>query len=239
LGALIAAWVKLVSSGPVLFRQERIGHLGARFCCLKFRTMKVNAAPSVHRRHLNHLMASNRPLMKLDTMGDSRLIPGGLWVRALGLDELPQIFNVLRGEMSLVGPRPSTAYEFALFQPCHRRRCETLPGLTGLWQVHGKNRTTFEEMMELDLAYVGNKSLLLDVKIMAATPAAILLQLGDALAGRKLAAKARLGKAVPSAPPQTGLRGGVPGPGSPAPARGPALAETRQARRRAGAGPGM
>jgi len=222
-GALVAAWVKLVSSGPVLFRQERIGHLGARFFCLKFRTMKENAAPAVHRDLMSDVISSNRPMKKLDAAGDSRLIPGGLWVRALGLDELPQIFNVLRGDMSLVGPRPPTAYEYALFQPCHRRRCQTLPGLTGLWQVNGKNRTTFGQMIELDLDYIENQSPFLDLKILAATPLAILLQLRDVRAGRKAAAKARPGKAVPCAPPQTGQRGRVPGPGSREPARGAAL----------------
>jgi lipopolysaccharide/colanic/teichoic acid biosynthesis glycosyltransferase len=199
LGAVIAAWVKLVSPGPVLFRQERIGHMGARFFCLKFRTMKVNADTLAHREHLNHLMTSNRPMKKLDALGDPRLIPGGLWLRTLGVDELPQLINVLRGEMSLVGPRPSTAYEYELLQPRHRRRCETLPGLTGLWQVNGKNRTTFEKMMELDLAYVGNKSLSLDVKIIAGTLPAILRQLQDLQAGRKAAAKARL-EEVPQPP---------------------------------------
>jgi lipopolysaccharide/colanic/teichoic acid biosynthesis glycosyltransferase len=191
LGVLIAAWVILVSAGPALFRQERIGHIGARFLCLKFRTMKVNADTAVHREHLNHLMTSNRPMKKLDASGDARLIPGGLWLRTLGLDELPQIINVLRGEMSLVGPRPSTAYEYEMFQPQHRQRCETLPGLTGLWQVKGKNRTTFEKMMELDTTYVQTKSLLLDIKILASTPTAILLQVWDVRAARKAAAQAR------------------------------------------------
>ena len=185
LGALIAAWVKLVSPGPALFRQERIGHLGARFLCLKFRTMKVNADTTVHREHLNHLMTSNQPMKKLDAKGDRRLIPGGLWLRTLGVDELPQLLNVLCGEMSLVGPRPTTAYEYEMFQPRHRRRCETLPGLTGLWQVKGKNRTTFEKMMELDIAYVESKSFFLDVEILARTLPAILLQVWDVRAARK------------------------------------------------------
>ena len=184
LGLLIAAWVKLVSPGSILFRQERIGHMGARFFCLKFRTMKVNADTSIHREHLSPLMASNRPMKKLDAAGDSRLIPGGLWLRTLGLDELPQIINILRGEMSLVGPRPSTPYEYKMFEPAHRRRCETLPGLTGLWQVHGKNRTTFQRMMELDLQYARRKSLLLDL-ILALTPAAVLLQCWDMALVRK------------------------------------------------------
>ena len=213
----IAAWVKLVSPGPVLFRQERIGHLGTRFFCLKFRTMKVNADTTVHREHLNHLMTSNRPMKKLDATGDPRLIPGGLWLRTLGLDELPQIINVLRGEMSLVGPRPSTAYEYEMFQPQHRQRCETLPGLTGLWQVKGKNRTTFEKMMELDITYVKTKSFFLDMKILARTPPAILLQVWDVRAARKAAAQAQAAELAARARLQSSLRGTVrkvPKPGS-------------------------
>jgi lipopolysaccharide/colanic/teichoic acid biosynthesis glycosyltransferase len=204
LGLLIAVWVKLVSPGPVLFRQERIGHMGSRFRCLKFRTMKVNANAEVHRDHLNRLMTSNRPMQKLDTSGDHRLIFGGLWLRALGVDELPQLINVLRGEMSLVGPRPSTAYEYEMFQPWHRRRCETLPGLTGLWQVKGKNRTTFEQMMELDLRYVETKSLFLDVKILASTPMAILTQAVDVRTVRKAAARAAALETAPRGFPQYG-----------------------------------
>jgi lipopolysaccharide/colanic/teichoic acid biosynthesis glycosyltransferase len=196
LGALIAAWVKLVSPGPALFRQERVGHKGARFFCLKFRTMKVNADPGIHRELLSRLVTSNRPMQKLDASGDPRLIAGGLWLRALGLDELPQVLNVLRGEMSLVGPRPVTTNEYEMFQPRHRRRCGTAPGLTGLWQVNGKNRTTFEKMMELDLSYVANRSLWLDLKILAGTPPAILRQVRDLQAARREAAGAQLGKAA-------------------------------------------
>ena len=114
-GMMLAVFVKIVSPGPAIFRQERIGHQGARFRCLKFRTMHVNAGNTVHQQHLHHLMASNRPMKKLDNTGDSRLIPGGLWLRTLGLDELPQFFNVLRGEMSLVGPRPATAMSMRCF----------------------------------------------------------------------------------------------------------------------------
>jgi lipopolysaccharide/colanic/teichoic acid biosynthesis glycosyltransferase len=215
LGAAIAAWVKLVSPGPALFRQERIGHLGARFLCLKFRTMKVNADSTVHREHLNHLVASNQPMKKLDATGDSRLIPGGLWLRALGVDELPQILNVLRGEMSLVGPRPCTAYEHEMYQPRHRQRCRTLPGLTGLWQVKGKNRTSFEKMMELDLTYVENKSLLLDLKILAGTLPAILLQVWDVQTGRRAAARARAAALAVPGLPQNSRPGLVPSSPSP------------------------
>jgi lipopolysaccharide/colanic/teichoic acid biosynthesis glycosyltransferase len=184
---LIALWVKIASSGPVLFRQERIGHNGVRFLCLKFRTMKVNSSTAVHQELLHQLMTSDRPMKKLDATGDSRLIPGGLWLRAFGLDELPQIINILRGEMSFVGPRPNTTYEFKMLQAQYRRRCGTLPGLTGLWQVNGKNRTTFQRMMELDLRYVERKSLWLDLKILARTPIAVLLQCWDLAAGRRTA----------------------------------------------------
>jgi lipopolysaccharide/colanic/teichoic acid biosynthesis glycosyltransferase len=182
---VIAILIKIVSPGPALFRQERVGHMGARFRCLKFRTMKVDADSTVHREHLHDLVASDKPMMKLDCTGDARLIPGGLWLRTLGLDELPQLINVLRGEMSLVGPRPSTVYEYAAFKPCYHQRCVTPPGLTGLWQVNGKNRTTFQKMMELDLQYTARKSLLLDMKILVRTLPAILLQCRDLWARRR------------------------------------------------------
>ena len=160
--------------------------------------MKVNSSAALHKQLLHQLIASNRPMKKLDTTGDERLIPGGLLLRTLGLDELPQIFNILRGEMSLVGPRPSTTYEYKMFLPEHRRRCQTLPGLTGLWQVNGKNRTTFQRMMELDLQYVERKSLWLDLKILARTPIAILRQCWD------VATRTR------TAPPGTGKLSGPP-----------------------------
>lgn len=174
---LLAVAIKLLSPGPVLFKQERVGLRGARFLCLKFRTMIVNADAGVHQGHLADLMNSDLPMVKLDAAGDPRLIPGGLWLRSLGLDELPQIINVLRGEMSLVGPRPCLPYEYDGYLPRHKHRLDTTPGLTGLWQVNGKNRTTFEQMMDLDLEYVRRKSLLLDLKILAMTIPAVLVQL--------------------------------------------------------------
>jgi lipopolysaccharide/colanic/teichoic acid biosynthesis glycosyltransferase len=237
LGAVIAAWVKLVSPGPALFRQERIGHMGARFFCLKFRTMKVNADTTVHREHLNHLMTSNRPMRKLDATGDARLIAGGLWLRTLGVDELPQVLTILRGEMSLVGPRPSTGYEYELFQPEYRRRCETLPGLTGLWQVKGKNRTTFEKMMELDITYVETKSLFLDVQIIASTLPAILLQVWDVRAARKAAAKAQPAENAVRVPPQSSPRATVLRPRIPDLTRGPVLGAAQRTGLRAGPEP--
>ncbi len=174
LGILIFTFIKIVSPGPGLFRQQRVGHLRRRFMCLKFRTMKVNADTAVHQTHLKRLMTANGQTRKLDCAGDQRLIPGGLWLRAAGVDELPQLFNVLRGEMSLVGPRPCTPFEYGLFSEHHQQRCAVQPGLTGLWQVSGKNDTTFEEMMALDLKYVRARSLWLDLKIIAWTVPAIM-----------------------------------------------------------------
>jgi len=179
LGLLIGLMVKLVSPGPALFKQQRVGYRGHRFTCLKFRTMAVNADTGVHAGHMVHLMKSARPMTKLDATGDSRLIAWGWLLRSCGLDELPQLINVLRGEMSLVGPRPCLAYECEKYQPRHWQRFETPPGLTGFWQVHGKNRTTFEEMMDMDLYYVNHKSLLLDLSIIARTIPAIVQQVID------------------------------------------------------------
>ena len=166
---VIAVLIKLASRGPVLIRQERIGLGCSRFGCLKFRTMHVDADTGVHRDHLKHLLRSDMPMVKMDAMGDPRLIRFGAILRATGIDELPQLINVLRGEMSLVGPRPCVPYEFELYEPWQRERFATLPGLTGLWQVRGKNRTTFVEMIKLDIQYARTKSLLLDLQILAAT----------------------------------------------------------------------
>jgi lipopolysaccharide/colanic/teichoic acid biosynthesis glycosyltransferase len=183
-GVLIAIYIKIVSPGPAFFRQQRVGLMGRKFMCLKFRTMKVNADTSVHQDHLKSVMTSNRPTRKLDCAGDKRLIFGGVILRSLGVDELPQVLNVLRGDMSLVGPRPCTPYEYELYRPHHRRRCDAPPGLTGLWQVSGKNRTTFEEQIKLDLHYVDNKSLWFDLKIMFLTVPAILALVWEMKANR-------------------------------------------------------
>lgn len=166
---IIALGIKIASPGPVLFRQERVGYRGRRFLCLKFRSMHCNSDVNVHKKHLNHLMRSKEPLVKLDKKRDPRLIPLGQVLRASGLDELPQIFNVLRGEMSLVGPRPCTGYEYDGYQPWQKARFAVLPGLTGLWQVSGKNTTTFEEMIRLDIRYGRELSPTQDLSILART----------------------------------------------------------------------
>jgi lipopolysaccharide/colanic/teichoic acid biosynthesis glycosyltransferase len=177
LAALIAVLIRLVSDGPVLFRQERVGHLGQRFMCLKFRTMFVGAETTTHQGHLEQLIKSAQPMVKLDSRGDSRIILCGSLLRMSGLDELPQFINVLRGEMSVVGPRPCLAYECDKYLPWQRERFNTLPGLTGLWQVSGKNQTTFTEMMQLDIHYTRNKTLWLDLAIIVKTIPAILGQI--------------------------------------------------------------
>jgi lipopolysaccharide/colanic/teichoic acid biosynthesis glycosyltransferase len=199
LGILIAIFIKLVSPGPAFFRQQRVGVMGKTFMCLKFRTMKINADTTVHENHLKQLITSNRPTRKLDGR-DKRLIFGGLILRSLGVDELPQLINILRGEMTLVGPRPCTPFEFELFLPRHKRRCEAPPGLTGLWQVSGKNKTTFEEQINLDLYYVEHKSLWLDVKIIALTIPAILALVWEMKMGHGKAAAVAAEKPPKSSP---------------------------------------
>lgn len=176
---------KMVSPGPVFFRQERAGYKGRRFKIFKFRTMLVNADTTVHQKHLTQLIGSNAPMMKLDARADRRLIPGGWILRASGLDELPQIINVLRGDMSLIGPRPCVPYEYEMFLPWQRARFDAMPGLTGLWQISGKNRTTFEEMVRLDIHYARHISFWLDMKIVLLTIPALVVQVLDTRSGRK------------------------------------------------------
>ncbi len=176
---LIALWVAVTSPGPVFYRQPRVGLKGRRFMIVKFRTMKVNAETRSHETYLEQLMISDKPMIKLDATGDPRLILGGKLLRAIGLDELPQIFNVVRGEMSVVGPRPCTIQEFDLYAPEDRERVNAVPGLTGFWQVNGKNRTTFRQMVDMDVFYAENISLRMDLKIIARTFPAIASQLVD------------------------------------------------------------
>jgi lipopolysaccharide/colanic/teichoic acid biosynthesis glycosyltransferase len=172
----VSIWIKLVSPGPLLFRQERIGYKGRHFTIFKFRTMAVNVETGSHELHLQHLINSDSPMAKLDASGDPRIIFGGRILRAMGLDELPQIFNVLRREMSLVGPRPCTVNEFQSYKSWQQERLDALPGLTGYWQVNGKNKTTFSEMINLDIYYARNLTLSLDLSILVKTVPAILGQ---------------------------------------------------------------
>jgi lipopolysaccharide/colanic/teichoic acid biosynthesis glycosyltransferase len=175
-----AAWVALVSPGPVVFVQERVGQAGRRFRCLKLRTMRAGCPTSAHQKLMDRLQDDDQPMAKLDAE-DPRLIPGARWIRALGIDELPQLWNVCRGEMSFVGPRPCVPYELNRYRPSQLARFQTLPGLTGLWQVRGKNHTTFSQMIRYDVEYARLRSLRMDVHILLSTPRTLVSQLRDAV----------------------------------------------------------
>jgi lipopolysaccharide/colanic/teichoic acid biosynthesis glycosyltransferase len=167
----IALWIKCVSRGPVLFRQQRYGLDGKPFLLWKFRTIKTNEAPSQHELHVAGLMESDGPLKKIDD--ELAIIRGGALLRKLGLDELPQLINVLKGEMSLVGPRPDVL-PMERYQPWQKDRFHVLPGITGLWQVSGKNHTTFSQMIRLDITYIRQRSVWLDLVILLKTIPALL-----------------------------------------------------------------
>jgi len=175
---LVALAVKLTSPGPVLFRQERVTVAGRIFTFLKFRSMRSDNDASGHRNYVAGLIHSDRPMRKLED--DPRILSLGRFLRRTCLDELPQLINVLRGEMSLVGPRPCLPYEAAEYARWHARRFDLLPGMTGLWQVSGKNECTFREMVRLDIAYARRLSLWLDLKILFRTPLAVLGSAGGA-----------------------------------------------------------
>lgn len=166
---VIAALVRLTSEGPAIFRQERVGLGGTRFTLLKFRSMTTHCDTQVHAAHVASLITSDKPMQKLDQQGDPRITPFGAFLRATCLDELPQLVNVLRGEMSVVGPRPCLPNEYEQYLPWQKERLNTLPGLTGLWQVSGKNDRTFTEMMHLDVKYTRERTFALDVSIIART----------------------------------------------------------------------
>jgi len=174
----IAIAVKLGSKGPVFFKQQRVGEYGSRFTFLKFRSMYVNNSAEKHKEYVKKLIAGQAEKKEggsFKLTDDPRITPVGKWIRRTSLDELPQFFNVLGGDMSLVGPRPPLPYEVEAYDVWHRRRLlEARPGITGLWQVNGRCRTKFDEMVRLDLQYARKQSLLLDVKILLRTPAAVL-----------------------------------------------------------------
>jgi lipopolysaccharide/colanic/teichoic acid biosynthesis glycosyltransferase len=179
----IAAAIKLTSPGPVFFKQERVGLNGKTFPVYKFRSMKTNCDTKEHQNYIKKFIceqnnAAVEPgVFKLTN--DSRITPIGKFLRKTSLDELPQLINVLRGDMSLVGPRPPIPYECELYDIWHRRRLLSCkPGITGLWQVTGRSRTTFDEMVRLDLKYIRDWSLWLDLKILIMTPKAVIMGSG-------------------------------------------------------------
>ncbi len=178
---VVAVLVKLSSEGPVLFRQERLGQFGEPFTFLKFRSMYANNDRKIHQEFMKRVIkgdhdgraeGGNKSVYKMTN--DPRITKIGSILRRTSLDELPQFINVLRGEMSLVGPRPPIAYECHEYDIWHRRRVlEVKPGITGLWQVRGRSRVRFDDMVRLDLQYVRTWSLWLDVQILAQTPRAL------------------------------------------------------------------
>jgi exopolysaccharide biosynthesis polyprenyl glycosylphosphotransferase len=172
--ALTALAIRLEGPGPIFFRQTRVGRHGRDFTFFKFRSM-VPGAEEV----LPDLQAHNEaegPIFKM--RADPRVTRVGRWIRRLSIDELPQLLNVLRGDMSLVGPRPPLPSEVASYQPWHRRRLDVAPGMTGLWQVSGRSKLTFDEMVMLDLYYAENWSLMLDLRILLRTVPTVLLGTG-------------------------------------------------------------
>ncbi len=183
---IIALAIKTTSRGPIFFRQQRIGQYGKCFTFLKFRSMHVNNDPSVHQEYVTKLIAGQAERKPANGNGngngvykltnDKRVTRVGAFLRRTSLDEVPQFLNVLKGDMSLVGPRPAIPYEVAAYQTWHRRRVlEVKPGITGLWQVNGRSRVTFDDMVRLDLRYARAWSPWMDIKILLRTPRAVML----------------------------------------------------------------
>ncbi len=178
---VVAALIKLTSPGPVFFRQTRVGNLAKPFTMLKFRSMHVNNDDAIHQQYVSWFIKSSSQKTGVGQPGvfkiadDPRITPIGHFIRKTSIDELPQFWNVLMGEMSLVGPRPPLPYEVEQYKAWHCRRVlEAQPGITGLWQVTGRSRTTFDEMVRLDLRYARSHSLWTDIKILLATPRAVI-----------------------------------------------------------------
>jgi lipopolysaccharide/colanic/teichoic acid biosynthesis glycosyltransferase len=176
---VLVALVRFTSAGPALFSQERLGRDRRPFTMLKLRTMHVNRDDRIHRDYVASLLSADQEanrspgngLYKLD---DPRVTSLGAWLRRTSLDEIPQLINVLRGEMSLVGPRPVLPWEAEMFAETHQRRFAVKPGITGLWQVSGRNRLTMREALELDVEYVVRRSFILDLAILFRTVPAVL-----------------------------------------------------------------
>jgi lipopolysaccharide/colanic/teichoic acid biosynthesis glycosyltransferase len=177
--AVVAVAILLDSPGPILYRQKRVGQDGVEFEMLKFRSMFVNNDQAIHQDAIKRFMHGEaldetNAGMRYKLSGDPRITRVGRFIRKTSLDELPQFINVLRGEMSLVGPRPPLAYEVALYRPSDMLRLAGKPGVTGTWQVYGRSRVTFDEMIAMDVAYLERQSLLEDVKLIVLTVPAVL-----------------------------------------------------------------
>lgn len=188
---LIALLIKLDSPGPVVFKQTRIGKDGKPFTFLKFRSMRQDADPRVHQEHMHRLIrggdTSDNPGSGDSTddgkragklSNDGRVTRVGKMIRKTTLDELPQLFNILKGEMSLVGPRPPLPYEMEMYEDWHMRRLEVLPGMASLWVLRGRAAIPFDDQVRMDIEYIKNQSLWLDIKILLQTPWAVLSEKG-------------------------------------------------------------
>jgi lipopolysaccharide/colanic/teichoic acid biosynthesis glycosyltransferase len=176
----IAFAVYLDSGRPVFFRQKRVGYRGHPFVIVKFRSMRKDADETVHQRYVESLFASAAPASVFKISHDTRVTRLGAFLRRASLDELPQLWNVLCGDMSLVGPRPDVPYSVAEYAPWMRARLAATPGITGLWQVRGRSALSPDEMFRLDLDYVARRSLLLDLQILMRTVPAVLAARGAA-----------------------------------------------------------
>jgi len=187
---LAGLWIATVSRGPVMVRQERIGRNRRCFPMYRLRTVRIDANEDPDERCFGDLVRAGSPLLKLDLAHDARLIPGGRLLRASGLDELPQIINILWGDMSWVGPRPCLPSELCYFTAIQRRRFDVLPGLTGLFQIKGRGLSTFVEMNAIDASYVRHCSPWLDLKIMFHTPGVLLRQVVSVLRRSRFCADA-------------------------------------------------
>jgi exopolysaccharide biosynthesis polyprenyl glycosylphosphotransferase len=177
---LLAMAIKLDSPGPIIFRQTRVGRGGRRFTFYKFRSMYHNSDPQVHQQFVRNLINGNHSGKIYKLAEDKRITRVGRFLRRTSLDELPQLWNVLKGDMSLVGPRPPIPYEVAEYKEWHKQRLTVTPGLTGLWQVTARSSVSFDEMVALDLEYVRRQSLALDIKILLLTIPAVLSGRGAA-----------------------------------------------------------
>ncbi|MCE5323148.1 sugar transferase [bacterium] len=178
LAAVVSLLIKISSPGPILFKQVRIGKGGEKFIFYKFRSMRVDCDDSSHRKYMKLFIEGNEEELKsFNQRGkkiykmtcDDRVTAVGRFLRRTSLDELPQLLNVLKGDMSMVGPRPHIPYEVDLYQDWHRRRLQGLPGITGWWQIHGRSRVTFDESVKMDIWYLEHQSVILDIRIMLRT----------------------------------------------------------------------
>jgi len=178
---LITILIKVDSAGPIFYKQTRVGENGKLFEMIKFRSMRIGASQNDHEEYTTRLIRENvNPANfigvnngSLKRSVDPRITPFGAFIRRFSLDELPQFFNVVIGDMSLVGPRPPLPYEVEVYEEWHMRRLKAMPGITGLWQVTARNQVSFDEMVRLDIEYIDNYSMWMDLKIILQTPWAI------------------------------------------------------------------